>query len=226
MRRRLPIRTHAPTTLVAALSVVCVAYFALWACAPASTLRPNTPMQAGKTVAAGVSASAALPIRRSSSFGRGNAVVLCNLGEGDGAACASGQAWSEVKLSERVTAGGTLFAGTTSMIGAGGYLRYLLTSSATTRVSLGVSGGWLWTEVSLPVSWRLSDALWLYTNPSVGFRALNAVRLPVGLSVDLGGPRLNVEVGAGGAGGGGSMLALNDDPTLTAYGALGLEWQF
>lgn len=52
-------------------------------------------------------------------------------------------------------------------------------------VGLDAQIGMLWYSLGVPVAARLSDRIWLYTEPSVGGRYTGIVNMPVGVSIEM-----------------------------------------
>ena len=205
---------RAPSELLAAAAAaLCVAYFALWACAPAATIRPDLPMRAGQSVGIGVGAAAGL-------IGRSNCRTVALGSATDG--CASGQLWVHFEPTDWFQLGVVGFAGDVNGAGAGPYARFRLVTEDNVRMAIDVSGGLAWFAGGLPIALRVSDALWVYTEPSVGMRIFNAGRLPVGLAMDLGVVRLHAELGLG-TGSRDIQFNLNE---MMGYGSAGMEFGF
>ncbi len=158
--------------LVQLLTVAVSAYYALWACAPAATMRPMT-----------------LDLDQPNEFGL---AASGTSGMGDGRGCANelfgcrggfnGQLWYQHRFNERFSLGGTVFGGQTSLVGAGVLARLHWVELDRFRFGTDLEGGFLWGAVGLPVSVRLVDDLWLYSNPSVGARFYQSARFPLGLA--------------------------------------------
>ncbi len=173
--------------LAALLAMLCVAYFALWACAPAATIRPDLPMRNGQNVGIGLGVASGV-------LGRANCrnVVLDTASN-----CTSGQLWAHFEASDWFQFGVVGFAGDVNGAGLGPYARLRLITETDFRMAVDLSAGLAWFAAGLPMAFRLGDALWVYTEPSVGMRIFNAGRLPIGLAVDLGFVRIHAEMGAG-----------------------------
>lgn len=162
--------------LAQVLSVLLSAWFALWACAPAAATRPITgSMDEPNEVGGGVNYSTPL----SPSVRCGNELFGCNPG-------ANGQLWYQHRFGERFTLGGTLYGGQTSLFGGGVLARFHLLDSDRVNVGADVNAGWLWADVGVPVAVRVAGPFWVYTEPSVGFRYVQSVRVPLGVAVDIG----------------------------------------
>jgi hypothetical protein len=176
--------------LLESIALLCVACLAFWACAPAATFRPLTPMAVGQ----------------SNEFGVGGVATyasedLSNLGYWDlaeGPLTGSAQIWYSHRFNDQVDLGTTLFGGYTSLVGAGIQSRYAFLRRDHFRLGIDAEIGWFWAEIGLPFACRLSDDLWLYSGPSAGFRVPEYFRLPVGFAFQLSDQTaLDVEMGVG-----------------------------
>lgn len=155
--------------LLQVLTVVVSAYYALWACAPAAAFRPMTTEIGEHEIGLGgsyVGAHSETP-----TTGGLSPFVGFN-----------GQLWYQHRFTERFSFGGSLYAGQTSLIGAGLYARFHLLETDRWRLGADVEGGWLYGGVGMPVSFRLVDELWLYSNPSLAARYGQSARLPIGIA--------------------------------------------
>ena len=117
------------------------------------------------------------------------------------------QIWDVQKFSERVDIGETAFFGVTSGLGGGVFLRVRLNNSKGAYVGGQGELGVGWGGLALPVSGKVGDKLWLYTNPAVrlvvgditgdvpNISLAPQIFLPAGASLGLGkGFRLHSEV--------------------------------
>lgn len=156
--------------LIPLVSLVGVAWFALWACAPMSTMPvPGAIGEQENEFAIG------------GNYTAGSEAYLGEfLGTGVGA---SGQLSYQHRFGN-LHFGGGVFAGQSSLVGGGVFFGGLFPVGAA-NLGFQVSGGWLWAEVGMPVTVPLGDVVWLYTEPSVGFRA-RVLRIPVGAGFRLG----------------------------------------
>ena len=164
-------RTRRP---LSALTLAVSAYYALWACAPAATMRPMT-LDLDRPNEFGVAASATEALGAEDTRGCLSAPLQCQGGF-------DGQLWYQHRFNQRFTLGGTVFGGQTSLVGAGVLLRFHWVELDRFRFGTDLEAGFLWGAVGLPASVRLVDDLWLYTNPSVGVRFVEGARLPLGLA--------------------------------------------
>jgi hypothetical protein len=158
---------------VQALTLAASAYYALWACAPAVSMRPlNTDMEHPNEIglAGGYSGEVT---------GGGGAcsteLVACGGGP-------NGVLWYQHRFHERFSLGGTLFGGTTSIVGGGLLLRGHWVETDRFRLGTDLDGGFLWASLGVPMSVRVVDQLWFYTNPSIGARLVQPVRFPLGVA--------------------------------------------
>ncbi len=159
--------------VVQALTVVVSAYYALWACAPAATLRPMT-LDVGEHEF-GLGAAVTGPT--GDGTGCGTELLVCQGG-------LNGQLWYQHRFGERFSLGGTIFGGQSSFVGAGVQARFHWVETDRFRFGTDLEGGWLWAAAGLPVSFKLLDAhdLWLYSGPSFGFRSMQPLRVPLGVA--------------------------------------------
>jgi hypothetical protein len=68
-------------------------------------------------------------------------------------------------------------------VGAGIQTRFHLLDEDKVKLGIDAEGGFLYFALGLPVSVRLADRVWLYTDPSIGYRQVQAGRFPLGLTV-------------------------------------------
>ncbi len=156
--------------LVPLVSLVGVAWFALWACAPMSTMPiPGAIGEQKNEFALG------------GNYTGGSGTYLGEFyGSGTGA---SGQLSYDHRFG-KFNFGGGIFAGQPTLVGGGVFFGGLFPVGAV-NVGFQVSGGWLWADLGVPVTVPLGDRIWLYTEPSVGIRS-HVLRLPVGAGFRLG----------------------------------------
>lgn len=152
--------------------VVASAYYALWACAPAATMRPMT-LDLDTPDEFGIGAAATFPTDPTAACT--NELFSCEGGF-------NGQLWYQHRFDERFSFGGTLFAGQTSIVGGGVIARFHWVEIDRLRFGTDLEAGFLWGAVGLPLSVRLVDDLWVYTNPSVGLRFVQPARFPLGVA--------------------------------------------
>jgi hypothetical protein len=165
------------------ISVLGAAWFALWGCAPMSTIPVPGSMAEGQREELGVTADYTV-----ASYDQSSGYV----GSGQGA---TGQFWYRHQFG-RWHLGGSLFGGQAAAVGGGVFFGGLFPVG---KVNLGidVAAGWLWAEVGMPVTVPLGERAWFYTAPSVGLRTY-VFRLPVGVGFRLGkhwtlGPELELQ---------------------------------
>ena len=118
---------------------------------------------------------------------------------------------SELQLS-----GGTVFSGDLFYHLAVGYRHYLQPDSSPNRTGIDFKlGGLYYFEAGVPMSFELTDRLWLTSHPSAGFNPFGLVKVPLGLSWNLNkGRRLHSSVGT---------RFMAENPTLF-YGNVGLSF--
>ncbi|MDP2314212.1 MAG: hypothetical protein Q8P41_15015 [Pseudomonadota bacterium] len=158
---------------VSALTLLVSAYYALWACAPAATMRPMT-LDLDQPNEFGLAASGTDRLG-TGDRGCSSEIFLCEGGF-------NGQLWYQHRFNERFSFGGTIFGGQTSFVGAGVQARLHWVELDRFRFGTDLEGGFLWAALGLPVSVRLVDDLWLYSNPSVGARFVQSARFPLGVA--------------------------------------------
>lgn len=159
-------------------------------------------------------------------------LVNVGLGDSDPTATTTGyglgpgaQVWYAWHPTDHVSAGVVAFAGTPSLFGGGALFRWLPLTDDRVRAGIDLGLGFAWVEVGLPMGFRLTDRVWLYTAPSVGIRTSQTVRVPVGLSFRLGDHvQLTPEASVGY---GNTPIFMGDVwPGLQVYGALGSSFRF
>lgn len=168
--------------LLAAATTLLSAYFALWACAPGPALRPPVPMAEGEGTEIGVGAGFRgdmdQPLATDPLY-EGTDVLL----------------YADSFVGRRLSLGGFVGAGSTSIVSVGGHLRGYLAGPGPVNVALDLEAGWLYAGLSMPIAVRLAEkGPWLYTSPGVILRNSSIVRVPVGVAVPFGDRvRLDVE---------------------------------
>jgi hypothetical protein len=196
------------------LCVLGAAWFALWACAPMSTLPVPGSMAEGQREEFGITADYTV-----SSSDQGTGYT----GSGRGL---TGQFWYRHRFGHWHL-GGSVFAGQAAAGGAGVFFGGLFPVG---KVNLGfdVAAGWLWAEVGMPLTVPLGQRAWFYTAPSVGLRTY-VIRVPVGVGFRIGkhltlGPELELQHTAafGGSNTGAVLLA----PGLGLTGAVNASYGF
>jgi hypothetical protein len=157
------------------LAVLLSAWFALWACAPAAAMRPMTgSMDEPNEFGGGYTYAAPLTDTNRCA----NDLITCNPGS-------NGQIWYQHRFGERFSLGGTLFGGQTSLFGGGVLGRFHLLESDRLQLGGDVSLGFAWGELGVPVAVRVAGPVWLYTEPTVAFRLVQPVRVPLGVAINL-----------------------------------------
>jgi hypothetical protein len=196
-------------TLARLIVLISMAWFILWACAPMMSAPPAPP----------------IPSDHNKEFGLGG-----NAGAGlDGdywEPVGSVQLWQRFQVgTQRYNEVGFMVQGGWPTLVSGG-LYYRINTSRTGPVRVGhqLEAGGAWFGYSLPVAIPLNDTVWLTTQPSLRASAFSIVQMPVGLSVQTGNSRLDLEVGAhfGGQDGDDYMPTYN----TMLYGGLGISHQF
>lgn len=166
-----------------------VCYFALWACAPVLTQPPPAPIADDRNREIGLAGGSAIELGPDDPCRDG---LLRNTG------CNGPQlqAYYRSRVG-KVELAAVAHGGQLSFFGGGLLVRGWLYERDRFRLGLDGSLGWLWAGVGLPVSGALTDGVWLYTDPTVSMSAVGMIRVPVGLSFDVGkGVGLGVESGA------------------------------
>ncbi|MEQ1503725.1 MAG: hypothetical protein ABMB14_15910 [Myxococcota bacterium] len=181
-------RTTAVRLAVVTLGVT---YFALWACAPIVSGPPPVPMADGRTNEFGLAPDLAL-----------NA---CGFGVSSTTATATGStcvAWNLATYYRhqfgRFDLTAIAFGGRPVGFGAGVTASYRVVDLPRFTLAPELGGGFLWAHLALPASFALTDALWLYVEPSVNLRTYQMARVGTGLYwMGDTGVSLGVEVGVG-----------------------------
>lgn len=164
-------RPHLRRRLLQLLTLAASAWYALWACAPPSTLRSIT-VDLDQPSEFGGGLTYAAPIGEAGTCG--GSLLGC---EGT-----SAQLWYQRRLGQRVTLGGSLFAGGPAGVGGGLLTRFHLAEAERFRLGTDLDVGFLWAGVALPMAGRVGPDLWLYTAPGAQIANLQQVRLPVGVA--------------------------------------------
>jgi hypothetical protein len=172
------------TALARAVVGLLSAYFALWACAPAVTMRAPVPMTADQDLEVGF--AGAWTGCASGEFG------CTDLFAGQGP---DGQFWFSRTIAPKVQLGFVGGLGLTQAVSFGGWGRFHLVQTDRFASGVDLEAGWLWAAVGVPMGWRLAGDTWIYTNPSVGLRPSSTARLPLGLGIGFAeGARVDTEV--------------------------------
>lgn len=161
-------------------------------CTPIASMPPPTPLAEGARTDLGMAVNAGWQDTNISGCGDNLFVFLPCAGAG-----VSG--WYTIEPAPSLSFSVLGYAGIQEFAGGGFMLR--LRPVHTRRFSLGLQldGGWLWGSVGVPIAVGIDDHTWVYTNPSVGPRALTPVRIPVGVSIEgRRGHATHFEFGAGG----------------------------
>ncbi|MCB9761037.1 MAG: hypothetical protein H6739_14455 [Alphaproteobacteria bacterium] len=181
-----------------------IGYFVLWACAPPTAMPPPMPSAEGHTWSGGVAAIGGVTGFQEPALGA--------------------HLWGHRRLGERVDLGLTAFGGYPYMFGGGAYTRVGFVMKPNLYVGGQVSAGYLYAYGSVPISYGITDRIWVYTNPAVGVSFIGLAHIPVGVSAGLT-EHLNLNVEAGMHGDFQALVELGYFGLVTdAYGAVGLSW--
>jgi hypothetical protein len=187
MRLRIPSRR----AVAFAMGTIAACYFAFWACAPTAVIPPPVPFAEDQwaefTVEAGLGTNdgAFHWGERWETIEEGGQVYSRYLGRGlqpEGQIAFVGQPVRGLSVG-----GQAYIAPSYEMdvaVGAGAFARYLFRPSE--RFAMGVAGqvGWLHAGLGLPVSFRLGERFWLWTQPGAGLDYVGLVTVPLGLSYE------------------------------------------
>ena len=153
-------------------------------CAPLTAMPPPVPFCEGTDSSVGAVYSQTFPVA----------------GQDQGSADYSGvDAWFSRAYRDRVTIGSRFSisnSGSNPSLAAGLGVRLKLNDGKRALTGLDVSGGMFWFRLGVPLSFAVTDRLWLYTQPSLQASVRSTSLLPVGLSMQLGERlRLHAELG-------------------------------
>ena len=147
---------------------LCVAYFALWACAPMAATPALLPRNQGEISRLDLAVGGT-----TWNPGQGSDVVRTRSFQGQ---------LSYLAQFKYADIGALVTAGNFAYVGTGVFTRFHVVDMENFQLGLQLSGGWLFAAVALPVSVRLEDLpVWVYTAPSYGMQA-GAMRLPLGVA--------------------------------------------
>jgi hypothetical protein len=197
-------------TLARLIVLISMAWFILWACAPMMSAPPAPP----------------IPSDHNKEFGLGGNAGA-GLDDDYWGPVGSVQLWQRFQVgTQRYNEVGFMVQGGWPTLVSGG-LYYRINTSRTgqpTQVGHQFEAGGAWFGYSLPVAIPLNDTVWLTTQPSLRASAFSIFQMPVGLSVQTGNSRLDLEVGAhfGGQEGNDYLPGYN----TMLYGGLGVSQQF
>ncbi len=147
---------------------LCIAYFALWACAPMAAVPPMLPRNQGEISRLDLAVGG----------------TTWNAGKGETSAPTGSVQVQTSYLAQFKYAdiGGLVTVGTFSSVGTGVFTRFHVIDTENLQLGLQLSGGWLFVAAALPVSVRLEGTpVWVYTAPSIGAQ-IGTVRLPLGIA--------------------------------------------
>ena len=203
-------------------TMVGVAYFVLWACAPPAALPPPVPMTGTPTMnpqPAGLTQEKT-PRTVTGEIGIGAMVGVDSLSpEGGGwswlSAHIDGQSGS-VDLGVVASAQFILEGGAAA---GGGYLRVMKKRPSNTQFGVELSGGAFWGRIAFPYMTQRTKNSWLYLSPGATVSLASDVQLPVGIAIETG--RLGVVRLEGGA-----ALRISDGFFPAAYVAFSGSLRF
>jgi hypothetical protein len=184
--------------LITMPTMIGVAYFVLWACAPPAALPPSAPMASPQgmadpaAVANGIPAPTAAPAMVTGEIGMGlmgGGMVAAPSAEPLPEAGVWTWLSAHMERPGRMTdlglvASGALLAGEAGG-SMGGYLR-VMKKLPTSAFGVEVSGGWLWARLAIPYMKKIDDRRWLYFSPALTGSLPSSVELPVGLMLQTG----------------------------------------
>ncbi len=197
-----------------AVGLLATAYLSLWACAPLASMPPILPLDRER------------PNQLSLAVGGGKGTTDATYFTREVPYVAGAQG-AYVHQFKYLDIGGQLSLRNDTFLALGALVRARLVETDDLVLGLQASGGWMWMSMALPLSVRLSEGIWAYTAPSLGY-ALPEVSIPLGVSVRL--PRVNIFVEGGTGLSGGSKGALfleqNSIQKVAPYGAAGIGWRW
>jgi len=193
------------------LTLLGMAFFVFWACAPMMSAPPSPPMA-------------------SAEYGEinhgGNVGILDEKGF-DPNHPSPMQPMVNYQLAMRRPVGGqsgnefgTLIQlGWPSIISGGGYYRMKFVGGEKTYIGGQASLGLFWAGVGLPMAFKVSDKVWLTTHPGIRGSLMHFVHMPLGLSWELGeSNRLDTEIG-------GMLVGRKEGDPLSGYaGYIGVNF--
>lgn len=185
-------------------TVLSIAYFAFWACAPAAYLDPPLAANGPRAVigAAGVYSDRAVVGNSESAYGRSNG--------GDG------QMWFQRRF-KSVGFSVQAAVGQTALLSGGGTFRIHVLDQPRFRMASELHAGGVYFGAALPMVANLTSDLEWYVAPMASMRSGNVLRLPMGLRYAFpDGPVLSLETGAAG------LRDSGDVDQLELWGSLGI----
>lgn len=162
-----------------------VCYFALWACAPVHTMPSSAPLAPGMHHQLGVGGGTAINVPP---------VSHCTVFGTDECAGPQLQAWYRHAYDQTDLAV-VVHGGKRSIGGAGVTLNHYLLQTDTFRMGVGGGIGWLWADIGMPISGRITNGVWLYSRPSAVLAANAGVLVPLGLTIGAKRTSFNIETG-------------------------------
>ncbi|MFZ5475454.1 MAG: hypothetical protein ACOZNI_01660 [Myxococcota bacterium] len=145
----------------------------LVACAPVAMMPPPTPFAEGQHFEVGGALTGSAYDTRFSTCGTDFGAPCSGLG-------LHGYALGRIGP---VDLGGLVYAGMAEAAGGGVLVRVSPVDTRRFRLGAQLDGGWIWAALGVPVAVGLSDRVWLYSQPSAGWRTAGVVRVPLGVSI-------------------------------------------
>ena len=175
-------------------TMVGVAYFVLWACAPPAALPPPVPMT-GSPYAPPPNNGLTQNPPPNTVTGELGVGIVGGAGSLDGFQQLEPEAGAWVWLSAHIdkprqstdlglVVSGHLLDGGGAGAG-GGYLRIMKKRPAS-QLGVEFSGGFLWARVAMPYMKQTSENSWLYLSPGITGSFISDVRLPIGVAIKTG----------------------------------------
>jgi hypothetical protein len=180
MSDAMKIRIPPHRAVVVAVCTLAVSYMVFWACAPTATLPPPVPFAADERSELSVGGSLGVGDPGRVLRGEGWNHMVFELGYAEPAVGAQVSWVFEPRPGLSFGAQGYL--GNYMIAGGGVTLRYL--GQASERFAIGVAGqvGWLYGYIGMPISVRVGERTWLWTQPSAGLSFMSIAQVPLGVS--------------------------------------------
>lgn len=172
-------KTETPRTsrVVLALNLLALAYFVFWACAPAMSVPPPSPVAIPKREMGAATSVWAAPVWRTPYSETGQYQFVY-----DGWRVDPGLTWWRWRaIGEHSMLGSTAFIGRSGGLGGGFVWRRGLAERSRFWLGFDMGLGAFWVSVSLPVSVLLRENLALYTHPTLTLGNIWPAQVPVGL---------------------------------------------
>jgi len=187
-------RNHAIARI---LTLAGISWFVLWACAPMMSAPPSPPMVASPHGEAGYGGNLGLGAEVPDAAERRAGEKPYFIGMGN----AQGWYRHQVGPLKQNEAGLLGQVGVPSFVSGGGYYRFAMARNEKAYVGGQFTLGFLWVSVSLPMAFKVSEKVWLTTQPSLRGSMASQLMLPIGLAWELeDGSRIDAEIGAHKAG--------------------------